>query len=543
VMIKANTLVMSGAFCKGDVLSEYGPVPSAFLPIGMTPIYSLQLQKFRSVSDRYIITLPHNYALTNHDASILLQNHVEVLTVSPDDTVNEAILAALKKAKLTGPVRIIFGDTLVEGFSEISDSIVISSSIDYYDWTGAIINEAGKIVFKNSVGDDSLRETIIVGHFVFSSPTLIADAIEQTDTIADALNLYNAKITLNLIRAKTWLDVGHMSRLTKSRQKYLVSRAFNSISTHSKILTKRSSDKFKLQSELEWFQALPENLQQFTPKLISDRVRNSGSDEYPYSYSTEYLHLPTLAELAIFGRLPCYRWRHLIERCLDFIRLAKIEFERSKDDLVKEIRTEEIFENLFSKKTQSRISRFILQRGWSKNQTFWLDGKQVPSLFDISEYFINMIEPTKNSHLTILHGDFFFSNILYDSRADQIKVIDPRGHYNPNLSSIVGDWRYDVAKLGHSIYGRYDHIVSGFQYFETDSEFMFRSKTNIFDPIYESYLLHSINGKSVLDFEIKSIIGLLFLSMLPLHDEDCARQNQILANCFRIFRECQDQTC
>ena len=60
----------------------------------------------------------------------------------------------------------------------------------------------------------------------------------------------------------------------------------------------------------------------------------------------------------------------------------------------------------------------------------------------------------------IMHGDFCFSNILFDLNNLIIKLIDPRGSFG--VPSIFGDPRYDVAKLRHSAVGLYDFIVSGF---------------------------------------------------------------------------------
>ena len=67
-----------------------------------------------------------------------------------------------------------------------------------------------------------------------------------------------------------------------------------------------------------------------------------------------------------------------------------------------------------------------------------------------------------------MHGDFCFSNILYDFKSQSIKVIDPRGLSGDGKEqSIYGDLRYDVAKLAHSVIGKYDFIIAGrFSYSE-----------------------------------------------------------------------------
>ena len=71
------------------------------------------------------------------------------------------------------------------------------------------------------------------------------------------------------------------------------------------------------------------------------------------------------------------------------------------------------------------------------------------------------INPTRESDVMISHGDLCFSNILFDTRVESIKCIDPRGITPKGEYSIYGDRRYDLAKLYHSVVGLYDFIIAG----------------------------------------------------------------------------------
>ena len=57
----------------------------------------------------------------------------------------------------------------------------------------------------------------------------------------------------------------------------------------------------------------------------------------------------------------------------------------------------------------------------------------------------------------IIHGDLCFANIMVDSNFSFIKVIDPRGKFG--TYDIYGDFRYELAKLFHSVDGKYDFII------------------------------------------------------------------------------------
>ena len=70
--------------------------------------------------------------------------------------------------------------------------------------------------------------------------------------------------------------------------------------------------------------------------------------------------------------------------------------------------------------------------------------------------------------LTPIHGDFCFSNLLYDCKVRLVKMIDPRGEFG--VPGVFGDRRYDLAKLAHSYAGGYDFIVADQFSVEVDSE-------------------------------------------------------------------------
>ena len=70
-----------------------------------------------------------------------------------------------------------------------------------------------------------------------------------------------------------------------------------------------------------------------------------------------------------------------------------------------------------------------------------------------------------------MHGDFCFSNILFDLGHQIVRVIDPRGRFGQK--GIYSDPRYDMAKLRHSIGGLYDFIVADlFDVQEQEGEFV-----------------------------------------------------------------------
>lgn len=157
-----------------------------------------------------------------------------------------------------------------------------------------------------------------------------------------------------------------------------------------------------------------------------------------------------------------------------------------------------------------------------------VNGNKYKALYEISEllkkyiplYLYNCQE------FNIIHGDLCFANILIDDKLSFIKVIDPRGKFG--YFDIYGDRRYELAKLFHSVDGKYDYIIKDMytlRYDASSSNIAFKikcSKSN--EDIYNSFysvFAEEIDGKLK---EIELIEALLFLSMIPLHSESFEHQ-------------------
>ena len=138
----------------------------------------------------------------------------------------------------------------------------------------------------------------------------------------------------------------------------------------------------------------------------------------------------------------------------------------------------------------------------------------------------------------VMHGDLCFSNILYDSRGDRIKVIDPRGLNYKAEFTVFGDLKYDFAKLTHSIVGLYDYIISGYYKIEESAngsiEIVFDIDERIEKVISQYMQNFKVSGLSVQD--IIPLVILLFMSMLPLHADRPDRQKAMLINALRLYK-------
>ena len=162
------------------------------------------------------------------------------------------------------------------------------------------------------------------------------------------------------------------------------------------------------------------------------------------------------------------------------------------------------------------------------------------SINSLKNNLFTEIEKIKSEKMiSLIHGDFCFSNILFDFRKMNIKVIDPRGIDFKNNITMYGDYRYDIAKLSHSIIGLYDFIISGF--YTLNSNFynlnfeIYNNKNSL--EIQQYFLNKNINIKKIIDIKSQCLMINLFLSMLPLHNDNKQRQLALLSNSFRLFND------
>ena len=185
-----------------------------------------------------------------------------------------------------------------------------------------------------------------------------------------------------------------------------------------------------MRAEYQWFSALPDDLRVFTPQLIRE------FDSPDTGYEIQYLFLASLNELYVFGQLPSFVWRKIFQGCFEFLDACRQHRPTEPADFDSS--------ELFHKKTSERLAQYRNATGVDLEKPWSINGIETPGLNEIAEQTEAMIPAADPSTICVVHGDFCFSNILYDFRAQAIKVIDPRGRMPNGTISSYGDPRYDL---------------------------------------------------------------------------------------------------
>lgn len=524
-------LVTSGGYLNTELTSDFGLIPSSFLPVGHKRLIELIVEKISKFDACKVLSLPNNFDLSTKDSSFLKNNNITVFKTDPSKKLKNSILDFIihfEKSNIIDELYILHGDTLFDSIEQKPDVLYYGFTDLFYKW-GRLSDTVGYITPENNYLD-----AVLAGYFTFSDISILKEELIKNITFEKALKNYNDKIQFNTSSINSWLDFGHSNLYYKSKRNLNVARNFNQVKSVENYIIKSSVDIDKIKREYNWFKNLPDLLKIYTPAVwgLNNKIDKA-------SYKIEFIGAPTLQEKWVFGNLPDFIYLNIVDEVFSFIKKEKdiINDNHSSKNILK------YFKNLYINKTKSRLQDYCFQSNFNKNKNIIINNIKYPSLEMFQKEVLDVLEKNISSKsdnkLTLMHGDLCFSNIIYDSRSGSIKLIDPKGGIINSLNhseNIYGDYRYDIAKLGHSLIGNYDHIVSEFYTLNKKDDYEYTFKIIKKESIdLEKYFYEKLNEFHLDKEFIKVSIVNLFLSMLPLHNENKNRQTALLLNAYQLF--------
>ncbi len=433
-----------------------------------------------------------------------------------------SLWAGLSSLSDGGAVQIILGDTLIRDDFECKQNMVYVGEVDDSKrWCLALMDEHGGLTdLIDKRENQYLSRQALAGYYFFADTPLLKSAVKQSlesgeKELSAAIRLYMKEKPIQTRRAKEWYDFGHIDNLLNAKRNLMRPRYFNQLEINPVLNTikKNSENTEKLRDELDWYLQIPDELKALTPRILQYETQGNQVE-----ITQEYYGYPTLSEIYVYSDLHPENWmiilRHLIRIHEQF---CKYKAVMPSDTLV----------DMYITKTEKRLVTLMQSAYWHdllNRKEIIYNGRAYQNFGLLRPFIETVVEEMKQDFLPcIIHGDFCFSNILYDFANQIVRLIDPRGSFG--VKGIYGDPRYDMAKLRHSVAGMYDFIVSDlFDVRESEDGF----QGEIFNmqnlsPVIENFdqkLLE--NGYNVQ--HIKLIEGLLFISMLPLHQDYPKRQ-------------------
>jgi len=515
-------LIASAAYVNSEFQTEFGRLPPTFLPAGNRRIFERQIAtlQVQFPGESTFLSLPESYALSSKDKIVLDRLQVVVLRSNETLKLADAIVSALTQAgEPDGHLRLLHGDTWLREIPAGLDVIGIVETNEDYAWEVEDVNLAS--------------ESVWCGYFAFANAAAFFASLQASGAdFTQAVRSYDRNQPMARVKVEGWHDFGHVNTYFQSRARLTTERAFNELQIADGCVRKSGMPHAKIRAEENWFRSLPAPLRVYTPQLIDS---GESPTQRPF-YVLEYLPLPPLNEVYVHGRNPVFYWDRVFNLCAEFFSACARSLPAGADIA----RIAEDAMAMAGTKTWLRLDQYIASCAHpGLDAPSRVNGIAVPSLRSIVTECQAAL--ARNECVPgVLHGDLCLSNILFDSRSDRIKVIDPRGLNAENAQTNVGDLRYDLAKLTHSVVGLYDHIIAGAFTLNAnfgpdlcvvDLDLHIDERTELIQSVFlDRQFPAGLTVAGVMPLTI-----LLFLSMLPLHADDQRRQTALLANALRLY--------
>ena len=493
----------------------------ALIPVHTRPLifYVLDFYKDKPV-DQIHLVISSDYV---HEISpIISTNNINIISCPPTKGVNDTLKFVSKNHLIQDDIIINLVTTIPTAFPSKGEIQIGNRIREFSIGSGVSLkNDIIDYIYKKNSRNKS--NFPFTGVFRVDKENLI-NALSNTlicDDLLRVVHELSKNYKLNFKKCD-WIDCGHEISFYEAKEKLLQSRSFNTITVSSPlgVLTKNSTEVIKLKNEYDYIKSLPKDLEILFPRLVSDFTK---SEDYG-SYAMEYYGYSNLAEYQLFWNLEYGQWAKIFDSvqkvlCL----LSNFKYDLSYKDYM----------SFYFNKTVERVTLFQKFAELNYNNYLNFNGRVIVNGTECDSFF-NLIDDIKerisliydSNQGSIMHGDFCFNNILYDISSGTIRLIDQRGSYGQKKNGIWGDSLYDYAKFAHSSIGMYDYLANGMFEFNKDNQnFSIKFFSNDNKNYLETLTSNLIEKSNFSLSDIKFTIGLLFVSMSPMHSDSFIKQS------------------
>lgn len=541
-------LIPSAVLMPREMRQRFGELPTGLFPLGNQPMLWHLCQKYRERVDKiYVIT--HRKA--ERVEAYINARKLPVTEVRLDrlQDIGYTVLCGLQRAledsgaEGVSELYINFADSLVGDAMPLGTNFFYCSQQEedaawtYFTETeGKLTGIFDKEDFSTGKKLGKDFKSIFVGSFGFTDANMFAKALESAlaktgtaDSFYRALRDYSQNHVLLPLEARQWFDVGHNENYVKAKT-MVAARSFNTIRIDERrgILTKKSENKAKLIDEIRWYLRMPGKLQYLLPRIYD----YSLDMDCPY-VTMEYYGYHTLHECLLYGDLPLVRWREIFKQ-LRFVLsdMQSFRLEGRAEECKAAVR------QMYIHKTLNRLEKMRDLPDFKRffvNEVI-INGQQYPSLdnllAELPALIDELLEKDAERHFCVIHGDLCFTNILIEDSLNFMRFIDPRGKFG--CFDIYGDSRYEIAKLLHTLEGRYDYVIEDMFELEINGMALDYRILADCDEVFQEFagVFDDVLGEGL---SVRLAEATLFLSMIPLHDNSLRRQYVMMAIGIQLF--------
>jgi dTDP-glucose pyrophosphorylase len=507
-------------------------IPKAMIPLKEKPVISWILDELleQGFTDFTIIVGHLKHLLIDYVTRYYAGREgvrIEFVEQTQLDGVASAVGLAEPFVK-TKDMLVVLGDTVfhddVANLPKDRSLIMYGLVNDQWRWCLVELDEQHKVTgYVDKPDGPVATNKALVGIYYLHDAQGFFDAVKDIKArdvriknefqLSSAFEVYSATRPMYGREVAHWYDCGSKDTFQQTKKSMLVQpRAFNTLEVENNTITKRSKSKRKFIDEITWFVSLPKKLRPYAPTVIDYNL-----DPDDAFITLEYVPAPTLSELFLYENLHVDMWKKVFRNLLGTMNK---QFRPSKAHESPDWQAD--FRTHYLEKTFQRIedvkecTDFVEMFAYGK---VVVNGETLVPFKDLFKRVADQLwdKIAREEDISLLHGDMCFSNILYDVDGGSFKLIDPRGSFGK--MKLHGDYKYDLAKMMHSVCGQYDFI--------THDLFKIAHDENRFDLTVYSAPEHKAIGeafKQILKEEmdvdldvVEFIEAILFFSMLPLH--------------------------
>ena len=369
--------------------------------------------------------------------------------------------------------------------------------------------------------EDSIAAVMFgsVAEYIDSIKNIIGDDINSTE--------YFEKNVVKKTCIEGITDISEINNFIQCISGNFDARYFNSLKGNQYTIVKSSTNKNKIKAEYTFWHLLPEDMQSWFVEPF-----NYVEDESQASYTMERLHMTDLAIKWVHGSIDEEEFEQILDKYFYFFGQR-----HSKDISVDDYK--KVADNLYVDKVLSRVEELKKLPQFEAMAQLLSVNNQM-TLDDIVKKYISLKEKlesqiTQKNISVIGHGDPCFANTMYNKSTRTLKFIDPKGALTEE--ELWTNPYYDIAKLSHSICGRYDFFNNAL--FEITINDDFNTELSIdFDNKNYIELFKKKLEENGYDYSLTRLYeASLFISMLPLHIDNPRKVYGFILNAVNILEE------
>lgn len=296
------------------------------------------------------------------------------------------------------------------------------------------------------------------------------------------INKMVSSVRFTVVEAKSWLDMGNVGELEKTREHY---------DCFAEVLEKKEESIYFFNDHVVKFFS--------NPLIVKNRVLRSKDLGGLTPEVTEYANNFYKYD-KVQGNLLAHSITESSFQNLLYWAKENLWHKREVDNF------KNLCNEFYVSKTNTRVNKFL---GKKKDKQSFINGEKVPPIFDIldkidSDWLCDGI-PVR------FHGDFILDNILETD--DGFCLLDWRQDFAGNL--ICGDIYYDLAKLNHNLTINHEIVNRNlYNYENNDCYILCNSKLLSCKQILKRFIIE--NGYDYKKVEV--LTSLIWINMAPLHE-------------------------